>query len=119
MHMHTLMVEVEGNIGRDDVLEAIKKTPRIITVKAEEGFSSTAKIIEYGRDLGRLRYDINELVVWEESINVLENEIFLMQAVHQESIVIPENIDCIRAMLQMEEDNFKSIEKTNKAMGIQ
>lgn len=42
-----------------------------------------------------------------------------MQAVHQESIVIPENIDCIRAMLQMEEDNFKSIEKTNKAMGIQ
>jgi glyceraldehyde-3-phosphate dehydrogenase (NAD(P)) len=90
-----------------------------MTVKAEEGFTSTAKIIEYGRDLGRLRYDLNELIVWEESVNVLENEVFLMQAVHQESIVIPENIDCIRAMLQMEEDNFKSIEKTNKALGIQ
>ncbi|WP_457612851.1 type II glyceraldehyde-3-phosphate dehydrogenase [Methanocaldococcus sp.] len=118
MHQHTLMVEVDGNISREDVLDSILKTPRIITVKAEDGFTSTAKIIEYGRDIGRLRYDINELVIWEESVNVLDREIFLMQAVHQESIVVPENIDCIRAMLQMEDDKFKSIEKTNKAMGI-
>ncbi|NPA62263.1 MAG: type II glyceraldehyde-3-phosphate dehydrogenase [Methanococci archaeon] len=118
MHQHTLMVEVDGNISREDVLDSILKTPRIITVKAEDGFTSTAKIIEYGRDIGRLRYDINELVIWEESVNVLDREIFLMQAVHQESIVVPENIDCIRAMLQMEDDKFKSIEKTNKAMRI-
>ncbi|ACX72253.1 glyceraldehyde-3-phosphate dehydrogenase, type II [Methanocaldococcus vulcanius M7] len=118
MHQHTLMVEVDDNISREDVLDSILKTPRIITVKAEDGFTSTAKIIEYGRDIGRLRYDINELVIWEESVNVLDREIFLMQAVHQESIVVPENIDCIRAMLQMEDDKFKSIEKTNKAMGI-
>ncbi|EHP84874.1 hypothetical protein MetfoDRAFT_1525 [Methanotorris formicicus Mc-S-70] len=51
-------------------------------------------------------------------VNVVDNEVFLMQAVHQESDVIPENIDCIRAMLQMEDDNFKSIEKTNKSLRI-
>ncbi|AEF96561.1 type II glyceraldehyde-3-phosphate dehydrogenase [Methanotorris igneus] len=117
MHMHTLMVETTGTT-RDAILDAIEKTPRIITVKASEGFDSTATIIEYARDLGRMRYDLNEIAIWEESVNVVDNEVFLMQAVHQESDVVPENIDCIRAMLQMEEDNMKSIEKTNKALGI-
>lgn len=42
-----------------------------------------------------------------------------MQAVHQESdTAVPENIDAIRALLEMESDNEKSIAKTNKAMGI-
>ncbi|WP_423793278.1 type II glyceraldehyde-3-phosphate dehydrogenase [Methanocaldococcus indicus] len=118
MHQHTLMVELEKSVNVDDILDSIEKTPRVITVSYEDGFTSTAQIIEYGRDLGRERYDIPELVIWKESVNIVENELFLMQAVHQESIVVPENIDCIRAMLQLEEDNFKSIEKTNKALGI-
>ena len=46
------------------------------------------------------------------------NELFYMQAVHQESDVIPENIDAIRGLLEMESDTEKSIAKTNKAMGI-
>ena len=46
------------------------------------------------------------------------NELYYMQAVHQESDVVPENIDAIRALLEMESDNEKSIAKTNKAMGI-
>ncbi|MBP2143161.1 glyceraldehyde-3-phosphate dehydrogenase (NAD(P)) [Methanococcus voltae] len=117
MHMHSLMVETTGTT-KDDLLDAIAKTPRIFTVKASEGLDSTAALIEMSRDMGRLRYDLNEIPVWEESINVIDNEIFMMQAVHQESDVIPENVDCIRAMLQMEEDNMKSIEMTNKAMGL-
>lgn len=117
MHMHTAMIETTGTT-KEEVIEAINKTPRIFTVSAEMGLNSTATIIEYARDLGRPRYDLNEIAVWEESINVVDNEVFLMQAVHQESDVIPENIDCIRAMLEMEEDNFKSIEMTDKAMGL-
>jgi glyceraldehyde-3-phosphate dehydrogenase (NAD(P)) len=38
--------------------------------------------------------------------------------VHQEAIVVPENIDAIRAMFELERDKFKSIEKTNKSLGI-
>ncbi|MBW9222528.1 type II glyceraldehyde-3-phosphate dehydrogenase [Methanothermococcus sp. SCGC AD-155-C09] len=117
MHMHSLMVETSGTT-REAIIESIEKTPRIFTVSAEEGLNSTATIIEYARDLGRSRYDLNEIPVWEESINVVDNEVFLMQAVHQESDVIPENIDCIRSMLQMVDDNMKSIEMTNKAMGL-
>ena len=35
-----------------------------------------------------------------------------------ESIPIPENIDCIRAMLGMEEDYLQSAYKTDLALGI-
>ncbi|MDK2929038.1 MAG: glyceraldehyde-3-phosphate dehydrogenase [Methanococcus sp.] len=117
MHMHSIMIETSGT-NRDEIIDALAKTPRILTVKASEGFDSTAKIIEYARDLGRSRYDLNEIAVWEESVNVVDNEVYMMQAIHQESDVIPENVDCIRAMLEMESDNLKSIEKTNKALGL-
>lgn len=41
-----------------------------------------------------------------------------MQAIHQESDVVPENVDAIRAMLELESDSAKSIAKTNENMGI-
>jgi len=39
--------------------------------------------------------------------------------VHSEAIVIPETIDAIRAITGIESDKFKSIEKTNKSLGIE
>jgi len=74
--------------------------------------------MEYARDLGRPRSDLFEIAVWKESLNVVDGELYYMQAVHQESDVVPENVDAIRAMLELEDDPAKSIEKTNKAMGI-
>src|SRR3989344_1305336 len=44
-------------------------------------------------------------------------KLFYMQAVHQESDVVPENVDAIRAMMG-EKDAQKSIRMTNEAMGI-
>ena len=89
-----------------------------MVVEAGAGLDSTAALMEYAKDLGRSRNDLYEIPVWKESINVVDNELFYMQAVHQESDVVPENVDAIRAMLEMESDNEKSIAKTNKAMGI-
>ena len=112
------------NVGRgnavveDDIIEALEKRSRVLVVSAEEGLGSTAELMEYAKELGRNRNDLYEIPVWKESINVVDNELFYMQAVHQESDVIPENIDAIRALLEMESDNEKSIAKTNKAMGI-
>ena len=40
------------------------------------------------------------------------------QAIHQESDVVPENIDAIRAMCNIESDSSKSVKKTNQALGI-
>lgn len=118
MHQHNLMVELENPVEVDDIIAKLEATPRVLLVKASEGIGSTAEVMEYAKELGRSRNDLFEIPVWQESLNVVDGELYYMQAVHQESDVVPENVDAIRAMLEMEEDNNKSIEKTNKAMGI-
>ena len=78
---------------------------------------STAEIMEYAKDIGRGRGDMPEICVWREGIGTYKNKLLYMQAIHQESDVIPENIDAIRAMMGFE-DGQKSIEITNKALNI-
>lgn len=118
MHQHNIMVEINNDVETEDVVEALEKRSRVIVVSAEEGLGSTAELMEYAKEFGRNRNDLYEIPVWRESVNVVDNELFYMQAVHQESDVIPENIDAIRALLEIESNNEKSIDKTNKAMGI-
>ncbi|MCK9150366.1 phosphorylating glyceraldehyde-3-phosphate dehydrogenase [Methanobacterium alcaliphilum] len=118
MHQHNLMVELENPVDVDEIKAKLNATPRVLLVKASEGLGSTAELMEYAKELGRSRNDLFEIPVWEESLNVVDGELYYMQAVHQESDVVPENVDAIRAMLEMEEENNKSIAKTNKAMGI-
>ena len=111
-------VEINNEVETEEIVEALEKRSRVIVVDAADGLGSTAELMEYAKELGRNRNDLYEIPVWRESINVVGNELFYMQAVHQESDVVPENIDAIRALLEMENDNEKSIAKTNKAMGI-
>lgn len=118
MHLHTVIVELKDHATTEEIKELFKNTPRVILVKASEGFTSTAEIMEYARDTGRKRSDLNEIAVWDESINVIGKELFYTQAVHQESDVVPENIDCIRAMMGTITDPKESIMKTDKALGL-
>ncbi|NLI62869.1 MAG: type II glyceraldehyde-3-phosphate dehydrogenase [Methanosarcinaceae archaeon] len=116
MHLHIINAEFEKDCNSEDVIEILKNRPRIRMIK--DGIKSTAEIIECARDIGRSRNDMWENCVFEDSIAVEDGELYMFQAIHQESDVVPENIDCIRAMLKLEKDNKKSIEKTNKALGI-
>lgn len=118
MHQHNMMVELDESVGVEDVINKLEETPRVLLLEAEKGIGSTASIMEYARDIGRPRGDLFEIAVWKESINIVDNELFYMQAIHQESDVVPENVDAIRAMLELESDHDKSIEKTNKSMNI-
>jgi len=118
MHQHNLMVELESQVSVDDIKDTLNKTPRVLLLKASEGLGSTAEFMEYAKELGRPRNDLFEIGVWEESLNIAHGELYYMQAIHQESDVVPENVDAIRAMLEMESDPQKSIEKTNKAMKV-
>jgi glyceraldehyde-3-phosphate dehydrogenase (NAD(P)) len=74
--------------------------------------------MELGKDMGRPRGDMWENCIWEESVTMYEGELYFFQAIHQESDVIPENVDAIRALTEIETDGAKSIAKTNKAMGL-
>lgn len=118
MHQHNLMVELVDDVAIDDVIDTLEKRSRVLLLNANEGLGSTAEFMEYAKELGRSRNDLFEIPVWKESLNIVDGELFYMQAVHQESDVVPENIDAIRAMLELESDNEKSIAKTNKSMGI-
>lgn len=118
MHQHNIMVEINNEVETQEIIDALEKRSRVLVVDASEGLGSTAELMEYAKELGRNRNDLYEIPVWRESINVVGNELYYMQTVHQESDVVPENIDAIRALLEMESDNEKSIAKTNKAMGI-
>lgn len=116
MHVHTVNMETNNDCTPDDIKRIFGSQSRILF--AGHGMSSTAEIIEYARDIGRPRNDIWENCIWEESITVHEKELYFFQAVHRESITIPENVDAIRAMMEFESDGMKSIEKTNKAIGL-
>lgn len=118
MHLHTLTCDLKSKADAEEATETLKNTPRVRLIKASSGIESTAEIMELGKDLARSRGDMFEICVWEEAIGAENNKLFYMQAVHQESDVVPENIDCIRAMVGFD-DAEASINKTNVSLGIE
>ena len=67
--------------------------------------------------MGRSRGDMPEICVWEETIGTWGHKLFYLQAIHQESNVIPENIDAIRAVMGTC-GKTQSITMTNKSLNI-
>ncbi|MFT4893001.1 MAG: glyceraldehyde-3-phosphate dehydrogenase (NAD(P)) [Candidatus Nanohaloarchaea archaeon] len=116
-HVHMVNVELEGDASSEEVKEAFRDQPRVNLVSAGEGYDSTGKIHEKMRDLERPRSDMPEAAVWEETVKVEDGTLYWIHMVHQESIVVPDNVDAIRAMFEME-DKETSIRKTNEAMNI-
>jgi glyceraldehyde-3-phosphate dehydrogenase (NAD(P)) len=118
MHLHSVVVKLKKEVSRDEVLKLWNESPRIMLIKGEEGIKSTAQIMELAKDMNRKRSDLFEIAVWEDGTHVVGDTLYYYQAIHQESDVIPENVDAIRAMTSIEKDKMRSIEKTDKSMGI-
>lgn len=118
MHFHALNIELNSDFEPQDIIDLYAARPRIRFVSGAENIKSTAEVMELARDLGRSRSDMFENVIWKDSISKYQGELYFFQAIHQESDVVPENIDAIRAMCELESDGALSIEKTNKSMGI-
>ena len=116
-HVHMVHAKVKRETNREEVINVFDFATRILLFKGCEGYTSTAKIIEKFRDLLRPRYDMYEVAVWEETIGVEGRNVYWIHAVHQESIIIPENIDAIRAVMGFE-DKWASIERTDKNLGV-
>ena len=117
MHVHSVVVDLGVDVSVDQVSNLFRDTTRVRMVYNSDGIRSTAEILEYAKDLGRDRGDMSEVCVWKETIGVWNNKLMYVQAVHQESDVIPENIDAIRAACNIC-GQTESILKTNKSLGI-
>lgn len=137
MHAQIPTLASTEKVTVDDVVEMLGKVPRIVLVsknrmangKKTPYMPTTAEIREYGRKLshpGRFG-DIYESVIWKDLISVNEVDPFrdgrklylisIPTAVHQESIVVPDNIDAIRA-LSSPMTAQESISATDKALSI-
>lgn len=118
MHLHAITVDmIDKKTDLDDIVRALDKARRIILINGSDGLTSTAEIMEYARDLGRRRGDLFEIAVWNDGMNIRDGVLYYYQAIHQESDVVPENIDAIRAIMGMENAE-KSMDLTDKSLGI-
>ena len=118
MHVHALTCEMKKAIKAEDVIELLKNTTRVRIVRNAERVRSTAEIMELAKDLGGKRGDMHDICIWEEAVGTHGKKLFYMQAIHQESDVVPENIDCIRAMTGFK-DAEKSIKMTDKSFELE
>lgn len=118
MHLHSVVVKMNAQPSSQDIVDMWQGTSRVALVDSASGIKSTAQIMEWAKDLGRKRGDLFEIAVWKDSVKVIGDTLYYYQAIHQESDVVPENVDCIRAMCELESDKLRSIEKTDMAMGI-
>jgi len=117
MHVHTITCECEKTPTVDEFIDLMNNTTRVRVVYNESMVRSTAEIMELAKDIGNERGDMPEICIWKEAVGVQGNKLLWMQAIHQESDVVCENIDAIRCAmgtLTAEE----SIEKTNETLNI-
>lgn len=117
-HIHFAMIETTRRVSLDELRHALWDAPRIAFVRADNGLVALNSVIELMRDLGRSRGDMWEVAVWEDALAADEREVYLTFQVHNEAIVVPETIDCIRALTEIESDPQASIRKTDAALGI-
>jgi len=117
-HVHFVFVTAPRPTSRDEVLAALGSAPRIALVEAAAGVEAPNAVIEIARDLGRPRADVWEVAVWADTVAVDGREVVLTYMVHNESIVVPENIDAIRALAGTEPDPAASIAATDASLGV-
>ena len=117
-HLHYWTVQLTREASKDEVLGALRASSRIAFIRMADGLVALNSVKELMADLGRPHDNLYEVAVWEDMLTVQGDEAFYAYMVDNQAIVIPETIDAIRALTEIEADGATSIEKTNEALGI-
>lgn len=117
-HVITMVATVRKTRSIGDVLSCFMNKRRIRLVSLEEGFLGNASLFKYARDLGNPRGDMHEIAIWKETVTINDSDVMLAMNVAQEGVVIPENIDAVRAMTGMQEDPEEAMSLTDQYLGI-
>ncbi len=117
MHMHSVNVTLSESPTAADVRGLLAAEDRIVVLPAWLDIDGAGAITEYAKDAGRPRGDVWENCLWGESITVEDHDLYLFQAIHQESDVVPENVDAIRAITGAA-DADESMARTDEALGL-
>lgn len=116
-HIHFAMVETTRPVSVAELRDAFFDEPRVALIRATDGLVALNTVVELMRDLDRPRGDMWEVALWVDALAADTREVYLTYQVHNEAIVVPENIDAIRA-LAGRTDGAASIEATNRSLGI-
>jgi len=117
MHVHAVNVTLESDVTAAHVRQLLESQSRIYVIPEGLGLDGAGKLKDFALDAGRPRGDLWENCLWGESIATEGRDLYLFQAVHQESDVVPENVDAIRAVTESA-DAEESIERTNRTIGV-
>jgi glyceraldehyde-3-phosphate dehydrogenase (NAD(P)) len=131
MHTHSVNVTLEATPTADEVRDLLAAEDRLFLIPPAYGIDGAGKLKEFAMDRGRPRADIWENCIWSESVSVEHGtskasrdgggpagaDLYLFQAIHQESDVVPENVDAIRAVLGTA-DREASMRRTDEALGV-
>lgn len=116
-HMHSINVELESAPSEAAVREVLENESRIHVADGDLEMNSGWDLQEFALDRGRDRMNLYENQVFEDSIAVEDNQLYLFMSIHRESDVIPENIDAIRAVTDTVSRD-ESMTMTNETLGI-
>lgn len=117
-HLHYWAVQLTRVASKDEVLDALRTSSRIAFIRTPDGLTALNTVKELMADLGRPHDNLYEVALWEDMLTVQGDEVFYAYMVDNQAIVIPETIDAIRALTEIETNGKASITKTNQALGI-
>jgi glyceraldehyde-3-phosphate dehydrogenase (NAD(P)) len=117
-HVIAMHVTLKKDISTQDALKAMQKGRRIRIFRIDDGFLSNTHIFDYLRDVGAYRADMYEVGIWEETVLAKGRDLYWIHNVPQEAIVIPENIDAVRATMGMQVDKWDAVDTTDQYLGI-
>lgn len=115
--LHAVYLELAQPVNPLEVIDVFEKTYRIRMVSGESGVTSLGEVEKLAEDLGRCRSELYENVIWRDGIKGNGKNLSFLQSIGIGSVV-PENVDCIRALMQVTDDKMTSILKTNKNLNI-
>jgi len=117
-HNHYWTIELSRETSRAEVLAAFRAAPRIALIRMSDGIVALNSTLELMKDLGRPRGDMWEVALWEDVLTVRGREAFYTYQVDNQAIVVPENIDAIRALMARELDAAASMRRTDASLGV-
>lgn len=111
MHMHNV-IAIGSFPSRDKIIDAFRDNHRIVVIGGEKNTPTAAEIMDAND-----RRDLYQIAILAKTVHVHDDMLIFSAFIHQESDVIPENIDAIRASLG-ESDSYDSIIKTNESLEL-
>jgi glyceraldehyde-3-phosphate dehydrogenase (NAD(P)) len=118
MHLQSVRVTLrDPPPDAQSVRDRLTEESRLMVVESGAGVRGCGDAMDLARELGRPRGDLFENCVFGASLDLSGAECSLFQAVHQESDVVPENVDAVRALAGTA-DAAESRDLTDRTLGI-